>query len=517
MIKMPLYKIFKINTERLDREEYDIHLSFNQACINGELVEIASNQALRKLMKIMKKKHIASEEENFIPCYICIHVDKKKHYKHIKKNGLYINGKKFIRYSCGAGNARNNNVFMIWEELYDDLYWFMSCGIKEKIKVVKNKWSAYFALTTSSSYPIPEPRVCVIPDYKMDVNKIFDYITYDETKDEYHIERKPVEVKGYVPFDGMGLVSVEYMRKISEHLQMDYIPSAMVIRQCWIKGLVACMDFKEFSKEISGNTRTIDDLWGKSYDINDIDIVLTESQFKMWHGYDSWEDYVSKYRERGIEWGCAKVSPKKDKTNAFTNYQFIQVLDLDDTDIENLCKKTIDWLGNISGGDVMSMILYMCGNEKPIELENISDSSIKALIYNNKLVNDNYIKQKIVRSLNKKIREAYSGRLLVDGNFSFMISDPYALLEYAMGLEPKGLLNEFEHYNGFWNKRNVDKVVGMRSPLTHYSEVNLLNLKNDYKTSKWYKYLDVGCTVFNIYGDDTFRSADADDVIVPFY
>ena len=99
------------------------------------------------------------------------------------------------------------------------------------------------------------------------------------------------------------------------------------------------------------------------------------------------------------------------------------------------------------------------------------------------------------------------GKLLVNGNFQFMISEPYSLCEHIYGLPIKGLLNEFEHYSQYWNNRNVDTVVAMRAPLTWRSEVNTLHLQNNDKVNEWYKYLYSGI-VYNVWGVDTMIAAD---------
>ena len=111
--------------------------------------------------------------------------------------------------------------------------------------------------------------------------------------------------------------------------------------------------------------------------------------------------------------------------------------------------------------------------------------------------------------LNKKIKESYIGNILVNGNFQVAISDPYALMEYVCGLEPKGLLQEHEIFCDYWIKRNVDKVAAMRAPLTWRSEVNVVNIKQDENTDYWYSYLYSGL-VYNIYGVDCMLQADSD-------
>ena len=73
-----------------------------------------------------------------------------------------------------------------------------------------------------------------------------------------------------------------------------------------------------------------------------------------------------------------------------------------------------------------------------------------------------------------------------------MIPAPYALMEWAFGLEVKGLLKNKEHYSRYWNSRGITEAVGCRSPLTAYSEVNPLTFIKNEKTEEWYQYLDSG-------------------------
>ena len=182
---------------------------------------------------------------------------------------------------------------------------------------------------------------------------------------------------------------------------------------------------------------------------------------------------------------------------------------LDDKQIEGICKKTIDWLGNITGGDVMSSILYLFGT-KPFRLDEVQDYALLSLIYNNNMIEDSYIRNRIIRSLNKRIRQAYSGKLLVNGNFSFIACDPFAFLQYAFGQEPVGLLGSNQYFSGFWNRRGVKVISTMRSPLTWVSENNVVHLFETPEIDDWFQYLQHGCFILNRYGIDTFLYADSD-------
>lgn len=220
-------------------------------------------------------------------------------------------------------------------------------------------------------------------------------------------------------------------------------------------------------------------------------------------------------------WGVTKFTPKEDKTSVFTNYQFLQVLDLDTPEkIEELCKPTVEWLDKIISQDSDYALLYLLGGlcDKPLDEMELDDfmnvfnsleAPVRALILNRDMLGDNYIKTKLARCLNTKINESYLGKLLVNGNFQFMISEPYALCEHIYGLPIKGLLNEFEHYSQYWNDRNVDTLVAMRAPLTWRSEVNTLHLQNNDKLNEWYKYLYSGI-IYNVWGMDCMLHADSD-------
>jgi hypothetical protein len=184
----------------------------------------------------------------------------------------------------------------------------------------------------------------------------------------------------------------------------------------------------------------------------------------------------------------------------------LQVLNLKDEDIKELCEPTANWIKGVSGGDIQQMKLYLLGklakeNSQDKIYENVQDDFLKALMLDENLIKDNYIKNRIVSSLNKRIKESYIGKLLIRGNFQTMINDPYALCEYIFGLEVKGLLKEFEHYSRYWNSRGVKEVAAMRSPLTWRSEVNLLHLQNTAQMDDWYKYITSGI-IFNVWGYD---------------
>jgi len=95
-------------------------------------------------------------------------------------------------------------------------------------------------------------------------------------------------------------------------------------------------------------------------------------------------------------------------------------------------------------------------------------------------------------SIQKKKNDAKMGRLMFNGNYSIMIPDPYMHACHIFKIPLKPLLNDGEHYSKFWNDRGVSRVAGIRSPIVHSSEVNVLNFKMNYDVKYWYQFITSG-------------------------
>lgn len=551
----------KFPSSRLAKCNYKIQRTIKEVRRNKEMIALGDSQALRtirsirykrnpdmlqynfkELMKLFKERKRLSKLENtqenaanlekvnqdidtmlFVPEYISIVIENKNHYKAIIKNGVIVNDFKYVRLMCSAGNARVNTVVFIREDFEAEVKKRLHNGANP-VKITKNKYNAYFALSSSSTFPISTPNVLLVDDCEIEMTKKVDWIA--EKNNPNDLENKEYVKPEYKTmkfnlFDGCGAISVEYAQKISKELKLDYLPSAFCIRCAYIKGMVFVVDFKKFAKEIANVTK-IEDKYNSNKDeikylnVDDIDLILTKSQFKFYNAYDSMDDYHKCCKKNGIIWGVTKVTPKYDTDYFRSNYQFNQVLNLKDEDIQPLCQPTINWLKGVAGEDVNKTILFLsnkiCSDEEldtDTAFDRISDTITKALILQPELIKDEYIKRTIIRSINKKIKETYIGKLLLRGNFSVMIPDMYAFMEHTFGLPVKGLLKEFEHYSHYWNERGVKDIVAMRSPLTWRSEINKLNLINNEQTDEWFKYLKSGI-VYNVWGCDCIIHADSD-------
>lgn len=105
-------------------------------------------------------------------------------------------------------------------------------------------------------------------------------------------------------------------------------------------------------------------------------------------------------------------------------------------------------------------------------------TATKAIIKNRNFLNDSYVQQKIYKSIAETINRAKIGKIWIKGNYQFMIADPLAQCQAALGLETTGGLKANEIYSKFWRDRKPSGGVidCCRSPMIDVHEHNPMNL-----------------------------------------
>ena len=493
---------------------------------NGDHVSLYNKvQNIRKEMKKIRKlptstenveaiRNLQSQLDNllFVDDIVNIKVVTKKEYRELGRKGFDLNGKHYVRFMVGSGQMRRNTVTFINEELFDYMQERLMCGLSGKIKTINlAKLSAYFALSFSSVLWVREPRVCVIKDFDTVIpNQKLNWINKGEDGNTVTQIYKDIKLNSA---DGQGLISPEMAKLWAEDMHLNYVPCSFVVRTAFVKGNLVSFDFKEYAKE--HGVTTIKDRYGTEYNVEDVDVLLSESQFKMAKYYSSWEGYLSYHKAYNLKWGVARYNKEFDDEYVLTNYQYIQVLNLNKEDIDGLISYTTNWIKNICSGNLEYALTYNVGVKNPaLSVDSIINSCgstfTKAIIKNPEMLKDGFVQRKIYNSIKESIRQAKIGRIWVKGNYSFMISDPVAQCRSALGLSPDGLLPANHVYGNFWNKRGVSgEVCLLRSPLTHYSEVNIQELSNTEEMQKWYKYIYSGI-IYNIYDISVVKHADSD-------
>lgn len=542
-MKLQSFFIMKFSSSRLKYSNYKIDIKIKEARLNNEVIRVGNSPLIseinrirgirddeifrevsfaeKEIKKIKKRKNslfsferlekltYVVEKYLFIDSIIYVHFDNIKHYNGLMKSGLFINGFEYVRLVSSAGNARQQNVVFVKKELYDNLIFFIEAGRNEEYKIGESKYSAYAGLSTSAGHKVKFPRIAVIKDYKINRKTSVDFVTNKDNEEPFVEEGKILDLE-FVPFDGMGICSKSYMNNLSYELDMEFVPSWFIFRSAWLKGMVCSIDFNKFSEE--NFVGEITDIYGKIHNICDIDIILTESQFKLSGAYKDFESYVSEIEKRDYGFWITRTSPKKEKKVATSNYQYLQCLNLSDENIEELCLPTVNYLKDVSGLSWEKTILFLIGS---LEKEDINlnwwkslDPLVRILITSPEFMNNNFVKNKIKKMISRKIKDSYIGSLRLFANYQVMISDPVAFLQHAFCLPVKGLLKEGEAFSSFWNKEKTEKISALRSPMTYRSEINVLNLKNTEEMNDWFSHLSG--IVYNVFDDSDMKHAGSD-------
>jgi hypothetical protein len=546
----------KFKSSRLKEYNYNIDITFDEAKELKEIIALADNQMLRsirdirkrtikydKLERLFRERNIRKKRNNrnkstensdritqlqdkinktmFIPDYITVVIEHPSHYKKLFNEGLTINQRRYKRISCSAGQARVSTVVFCSEDIIDELKERLNNGRDLNKKTAPSKFNAYFGLSGSSTYLVSEPKFIVVKDFINTDKFMTNYVTEKDWDIDDEIEIREIEME-MNRTDGMGLVSPKQAKLWAEELGLDWTPSQFCIRQNFIKGMLCTFPIHQFCKEVNkGNyiVKTIyKDIEGNyiEVDLRDYDVVITESQFKLWDSYPNIDTYIENCHKNKLYWGISQYTPKKAKNILKLNYQFIQTLNLNQQDIEKLVKQFVDWLCGVSYDNVYYMLLFLLGvnnNEHSIKeyLKSSDNYWIKSLIINPELKNDKYIRTKIRELLKVRIQNGCMGDIFADGNFQVLVYDPYGFMQHVCGLEVTGLLKKGEFYSNYWNERNIKQVDGMRSPLTYRSEHVILDLIKNSETEKWYRYCKLGI-ILNYYGHEVvnFGGADVD-------
>lgn len=550
MINRQLYTM-KFKSSRLKEYGYDIQLTPQQAKQNGELIALSDNQILRSIRKITGKeinyiqleqwykerdrlkKQIYSKENSsriielqnnildmlFIPEYITIVMEHNSHYNYLFKNGLLLNSERYWRLSSSASQSRVSTVVFCQEKILNQINDILDNGRDKNIPLCPSKYNAYRGLSSSATKVVSTPRFCVVPDYKTKQKVKVNFVTETEENKDDEIEIKEVELS-FNRFDGQGLIKPSKAKEWAEELGLDYIPGQWCIRQNFLKGMLCVFDIEKWCKTENGGNYLIDTIYKDKdnnpiqVDLRDIDVVISESQFKLWNAFNL-DEYIYNCEVNDLKWGVSLVSPKIPNDILKMNYQFLQTLNLNQEDVEKICTPFVDWVEGVNLNNIYYTLLFLLGENNTKEsiynfLKNGDNYWLKSLIVNHELKNDKYIRDKIYRYTDKIIKRGCLGEIVLDGNFQVLVSDPYAMMQHICGQKVTGLLKEKEYYCNYWNKKNICVVDSMRAPLTYKSEHLKLNLINHDELNKWYKYCDDGGVIVNIHGYETLNWAGSD-------
>lgn len=397
--------------------------------------------------------------------------------------GFMYKGEKYVYFTSSAGQIRTKKCVFIKESVWNKYEKTIMCGltvdsINSKGGCNPNKYLAYLALTNSATDVWNEfdiDKAIVIDDFETEV-----YGTYDLIDDkDYSIKR----ISDYVPIphtDGAGMM-------------LPCMGKNRMVRLPWIKGLLGVFDYKKFI-EVNNCSPIIKDVYGKEHDViaEDIQVIFTKSQFKMWKYYDSWEQYKKFYKQYGCSAGQTNIEEDRIK-NTTINYQMLQTLtDITDEEISKIINESNNILQCLC--DSVENIQKAFGISPYNTEKTFFQKSVE--LYPN-LLNDEFVKSKLREIKDSLVKKFKSGKLRIKGKYTFLLPDFYAACEYWFGdiKNPKGLLDDGEVF--CWLFRKAEKLDCLRSP--HLYREHAVRKNQAYKDCKKQKELREWFTTDAIY------------------
>lgn len=511
-LDMPLKKAVKSYPEMIVSLNNSQCLRFIDE-LNGITDRDAKVRSIQKKIKFIKKQPKSRENKvlinnyydtlydlQFQKDYLCVVMNSHNDYDRANLgfsiNYGIVNGKectvKYRRLLGTNGGVKNSTIVYVNEELYPELKKRLDNGRNMETKLVPAKLEAYQALICSGSTPLPMPKGFIvvkdcITKFKEDVILIDDSVdgepklTYEK---DYEIEHNDS--------DGFGLMLPSYSRRVNEYLSGDgeHTIAGMNTRYSWTKGMLYTFDFIEFAEKVSG-TYDVVDVWGHKRDIREAEVILTESMLKLWSSYSSWEDYFENCEKNHYQFSVAKTTPAELENVRDTNYQFLQSYEFSDDELKELCQPTIDEIQDVLGFDYRKSLVFLAGfslDEK--NAYSNFDNYIKALMIDERMIADPFIRRKILNMIKKRIDMGKRGAIRVNANYAMISGDPYALAQSMFGLEITGLLKAGEVYHKYWLDKDTEEIACFRAPMTCHNNIRRMKVSNSEDTKYWYRYID---------------------------
>lgn len=535
--------VMPLETAMSDYPEMIVSLNDSQLLrfideLNGVTEVDEKIREIKKKIKFEKKRPRSREtkvniknlyrnlyELQFKKDYVCVIMDSNADYDRINQ-GFTINGIQFRRFLGTNGGIKNSTIVYVNAELYPELKRRLDNGRDMTKALVPAKLEAYQALVCSGSTPLPPPKGFIVVDDC--ITRFTDNVILinDETDGEPDLTYvKDYEIE-HNDSDGYGLMLPSYSRKVNEYLTGDgeNTISGMNTRYAWTKGMVYTFDFIEFAEKVAG-TYEIIDAWGDKRDIRDAEVILTVSMLKLWDSYSSWEDYYENCEKNHYQFSTPKITPANLEHVRNTNYQFLQSYNFTDEELQALCQPTIDEIKDVLGMDYRKSLVFLAGyglNDDNAYTDNF-DHCIRALMIDERMINDPFIRRKIWNMIARRIEMAKRGAIKVNANFAMISGDPYALAQSMFGLEVTGLLNAGEVYHKYWIDKGSTELACFRAPMTCHNNIRRMKLCLTEEAAYWYQYIttasilnawDTACDAMNGADKDGDTNMDTDNPVI---
>lgn len=430
----------------------------------------------------------------------------------IYKNGfdLEVNGvmRHFYRYKRTSGSARVGKCLFIDERYYKEMIDWSFAGIKHKVGTEMDcaGMEAYISLPTSSSidrFILRPENILLIDDIEStftDTVMATRLINQTEDKDgniidgDLNTDVETTKITNKI-FDGEALLDKSIFEtkgynqgmiirnKAFKDLFIRYDDKAILqMRNQMYKGIGINTDIEQFFKD-NGITK-VSQLNGQTTatDISQIKLITTPSSVKYlkFGTFENWLKYIE------TEWAICKYEKPQHHFNemAQTHYQLLNTLGMSKEEMKDFLKDTVDYINLLKTDtsvfknhlklnveiDDENDITYKEELEEPIN--NTNDLILSMLQINDDFINTRMCKKFRENAIYSYINNARRGHILVEGNYSVLVSCPYEYLLASIGkYDGSSILKPFECVSSKFNKG--EEILGVRSPEPTMSNITI--------------------------------------------
>lgn len=355
------------------------------------------------------------EQAQYEDPYICVYTDLTKDRDAAKtlrawKEGFDFKKHHYVYLFSGAGDTRKKSWYMIREELYRPFMDKFMCGLtmedvnklwqpnpKKEAKHIMSalRFTNYLSMVSTSGYPVDVDlrRIIVIPDEEHVIQYAADYINAEDNNIMLGTERE----EKFNMSDGGGCFRPG---TFEEH--------AFTYRLPFHKGLLT--ELRDWDNVVP---QELTDVWRKTWKRDDIDIILTESQFKAWKCYprltsdlpatEGWEDFVRCCESTGAEFNVCVES--EDSSWLTTAYQPLQTLNLNSEEVAEILALNLNRLDRML--------------HNPPEIA----KAIGLPVPDATVVNSRLYIAKVKEYIDSKISQLRCGKINMPGAFYFIAPD----------------------------------------------------------------------------------------------
>lgn len=409
----------------------------------------------------------------------------------IVDRGVDLDGKHYLFYTSSTGQMKEKIITLVEEEYWKKNQEALMCGLTEKrINSVgginMGKFFSAKALNISNSVEydssISIDEVIIVPDFKTTVSGMVNYLNVETL----NIQEKMMDI------------DIEHMDGAGIFLPGTF-PCSCQIRGGWLKGAVFPFDFHRFMekyREELSDTH-MKDAWGNPVTVDEFlnaKMILTDSQLKMRKYYKSMQEYRECFKRSNLSIvinNCAHT-PKSEVKVAYQPFQTIPRPNLTDEAIENLAKKTVDYINDAKKDPNVALKLMGIELESEREEGVSEDLQLNALhasiLKYPQLLNDIHVQKTMKSALQSVRKEAQGCKLILDGLWSYICPDLFAFCQWLfLGQNvPEGLIPEGYVYNHYYDATDIEETCCLRYPHLSDGEHGIRKVLQTEECKEWF-------------------------------